>query len=537
MNSAVRLVLLCSTLVFVFTACGGANVEDTGNVLRIGNQVEPESLDPHVVTGIAEHRILTALFEGLTRLDPQDLSVIPGVAESWEVSDDLLVYTFHLREDAKWSNGDPVTAHDFLYAWKRILTPSLASEYAYMLHPMKNAQAYNEGRIADFSKVGARAVDDHTLEVTLNNPTPYFLSIHQHYTWFPIHRPTIEKFGDIDDRNTEWVRVGNLVSNGPYVLSKWEVNNVIEVTRNPHYWDAGAVKLDGVQFYPIADENTEERKFRAGELDVTENVPLSKIDVYKRQNPDLLRMDPWIGSYYYRVNTTRPPFDDKRVRKALAMAIDRASITKNVTRAGESPAPYYTPPGINGYEPPEIVKFDPEAARKLLAEAGYPNGKNFPGVDIHYNILDKHKIIAVAIQQMWKEHLNIDVTLTNEEWKVYLATQSNLDYDVSRAGWIADVLDPINFLECFTTGNGNNRTGWSNAEYDGLVDEARRTNGQDARNKLYNEAESILLDELPVIPIYIYTRPFLISPRVKGLYPNLLAHVSYDKIWLESPGG
>lgn len=534
MRFRLLIVLSCASLVFLAGACSGPK-SARSQVLRIGNGAEPEGLDPHTVTGIPEHHILLCLMEGLVRLNPEDLAIVPGVAERWEESADGLEYTFHLRNDATWSNGDPLTAKDFAYAWRRILTPSLASEYAYMLFPMKNAQAFNEGKISDFSQVGCEVTDDYTVKVVLEKPTPFFMQLHAHYSWFPLQQATIEKFGEMDDRNSQWTRAGNFVGNGPYVLAKWVPNSVIAVTPNPHYWNASGVKNAGVEFYPVSSDLTEERMFRAGELDITENVPVSKVPVYQKEDPEVLRIDDWIGSYFYRVNTTRKPLNDVRVRKALAMAMDRDALVSRVLQSGEKPAPYLTPAGIGGYVPSAGVKYDVEGARRLLAEAGYPNGDGCPTIDILYNTLEKHKIIAEAIQQMWKENLHINVTLTNQDWKVYLDATSNesLDYDLARAGWIGDVVDPINFLECFITGNGNNRTGWGSAEYDRLLDESARTKDHDARNKLFDRAETILVDELPIIPIFHYTRPFLIQRYVKDFHPNILGYYAFHLVSIE----
>lgn len=506
-------------------------------ILLVGNGAEPEGLDPHIVTGVPEHHIVTALFEGLVGMNPETLEAIPAVAESWEVTDDGLIYTFHLRENAKWSNGDPLTAKDFVYAWQRILTPELASEYGYMLYPMKNARDFAEGKISDFTKVGARVIDDRTLEVTLTNPTPYFLQLHIHYSWFPIHRATIEKFGKMDDRNTGWTRPGNIVTNGPFALSRWEPNNVIETRKNEQYWNADSVRLKGVNFYPVPNEQTEERMFRGAELHMTENVHISRVQAFQRESPELIRTDPWIGSYFYRVNTKRKPFDDVRVRKALAMAVDRVSITTHILKGGETPGGTLTPPNVNGYTAEAEIPFDPEAARALLAEAGYPGGKGFPSFAILYNTAEKHKIIAVAIQQMWKEHLGVDVTLENQDWKVYLASTANnsMDYDVARAGWIGDFVDPINFIECFTSENGNNRTGWSSADYDRYTEESFSAKTVEERFALFQKAEAILAEEVPLIPIYHYTRPFLLAPEVKNFKPNLLGYVPYHTLYLEAP--
>ena len=329
-----------------------------------------------------------------------------------------------------------------------------------------------------------------------------------------------------------------MVNNGPYILARWVPNDVIQVRPNTNYWDAASIKNDGIDFAAVSDEQTEERMFRSGRLHITEDVPQSKAPEYRENNPDMLRIDPWIGCYFYRVNTKREPFGDPRVREALSLALDREAICTKVMKTGPSPAYFLTPPGVGGYTPHVKVDYDPEAARKLLAEAGYPNGEGFPTIDILYNTKEQHRVNAEAIQQMWKQELGIDVTLTNQEWGVYLSSTSNerLDYDLARAGWIGDVVDGINFLECFITGNGNNRTGWGNAEYDRLLAEAIQQSNLKQRHALYNQAETILMDELPIIPIYHYTRAFLIQPNVRGYEPNILAYRAYHQLWLDESG-
>ena len=504
--------------------------------LRVGNGTEPQGLDPHTVTGVPEQRILGTLFEGLVDVDPDDLTPVPAVAESWSVSVDGTVYTFTLRPQARWSNGDLVTAHDFVYAWQRILTPALASEYAYMLHCLKNAKDFNEGRITDFEQVGVHALDERTLEATLENPTPYFLSMQIHYTWFPVHRRTIEAFGRMDERGTKWTRPGNLVGNGAYVLERWAPNNIIEVVANEHYWNAAQVRLKRIFFYPIDNLLTEERSFRTGRLHLTESVPLAKVPVYRRKHPELIRIDPYLGAYYYRINVTRPPLDDVRVRRALAMSVDRVAVTKNVLTGGQAPAYAFCVPDTAGYTCASAVPYDLEEARRLLAEAGYPKGAGCPRIELLYNTSQNHKLIAEAVQRMWKEQLNVDVGLLNQDWKVYLDSQNNLDYDVCRAGWIGDFVDPVNFLECFTTGNGNNRTGWSSPEYDACIARAAQTVEQQARFDLFQQAERILLEGAPIIPIYYYTRVYLKSPEVRGWHSNLLGYISFKHLHLGEAG-
>lgn len=517
----------------VVTGCGGGGTAAGPDTLQVGNGAEVQDLDPHLVSGVTEHRVLSALFEGLADVDPTTLEAVPGAAASWEVSPDKLTYTFHLRADGRWSNGEPVTAYDFAYAWRRMLSPKLGAEYAYMLHCLKNARAYNLGELADFRQVGVRVVDELTLEARLEHPTPYFLRMQTHFAWFPVHRATIEAHGAMDERGTAWTRAGSHAGNGAFTLVKWVPNEVIRVEKNPHYWNADAVRLPAIAFYPIDNLQTEERKFRSGALDLTADVPLHRIDVYRTERPEVFNLHPYCGVYFYRFNVTRPPFDDARVRRAFAMAIDRDQLAKHVLHDSVLPAGAYVPPDTAGYNASTEVPYDPEAARALLAEAGFPDGAGLPAIEILYNTAESHRTIAEAVQRMWKEHLNAQVTLLNQDWKVYLSSMNNLDYAVARSAWIADVEDPVNFLECFLTGGGNNRTGWSSPEFDQLVRAAYQERDNAARYAKLEEAEALLLQEAPIAPIYFYTWRFLKSPRVGGLVPNRLGYIRWTDLYLK----
>jgi oligopeptide transport system substrate-binding protein len=521
----------------LLAGCGGgptpADLAAKEGILLLGNGAEPQGLDPHLVTGLGEHRILRTLFEGLTDLDPVTHVPIPAAAERWDVSDDGLVYTFYLRENGTWSTGDPVTAHDFVYAWRRILSPKLGAECSYMLWVIRNAEAYNKGQISDFSEVGVEAVDDRTLRVTLAHPTPYFLTMHVHQSYMPVRQSTIEAFGAIDERGTGWTSPESLVGNGPFVLSAWEPNEVLSVRKRADYWDAASVGLNGVDFLPIDDEQTEERSFRVGEMHVTQTVPSNKIPVYQKHDPERIRIAPYFGTYFYRFNVTQPGLDDARVRRALAMSVDRVAIVERVTRGGEQPVGFLTPPGVAGYAPPEGIPYDPQRARELLAEAGYPNGQGFPAMEILYNTSDSHRRIAEAIQQMWKDTLGIEVNLYNQDWKVFLASQNNADYDIVRGSWIGDYLDPMTFLDVFVTNGGNNRTGWSSPRYDALIAQANGTADPAARAAVLREAEALLLEEAPLLPIYVYTRLNLISPHVKNWHDSLIGEIFFKELRLE----
>jgi len=503
------------------------------NTLRINLNVEVADLDPQIVTGVAEHRVNAALFEGLTDLDPATYKPIPGAAETWEVSEDKLQYIFHLRKDGKWSNGDPVTARDFHYSFQRMLSPGLAAEYAYLLHCIKNAQAFNEGKLTDFAEVGVKVIDDFTLEIMLENPIPYFLRMQMHQAWFPVHQATIEAHGAMDQRGTPWTRAGNHVGNGPFRLTEWRPNEIIEVVKNEHYWDKDHVRLDGIEFYPIDNLTTEEHAFRRGKIQMTGEVPIAKIPVYQEKNPELIHIDSYFGTYFYRLNTTHKPLDDKRVRMALSLALNREELTSNVLNGGEKPAFNFVPPGVPGYTYASALEYDPEKGRALLAEAGYPNGEGVPVMEILYNTSESHKRIAETIQQMWKKELNVDIQLLNQDWKVYQDSQMKLNYDMARAGWIGDVVDPMNFLELWLTDGGNNQTGYSNPAYDALIRQAYTERDETKRLGLLTDAEKIVLDDLPVLPIYSYTRKYLKAPWVKGYVPNVLGYLRFNDFYIE----
>ncbi len=376
-----------------------------------------------------------------------------------------------------------------------------------------------------------RNYHDHAKE--LNNPVPFFLSLLYHHSLYPVHRATIEKFGKIDSRVSKWTLPGNYVGNGAFVLKKWELNKIIVVKKNPYYWNASKVRLNEIDFYPVDNAQTEERMFRAGQLHITSTVPIDKIEVYEKKSPGLIRIDPYMGTYYYMINTLKKPFDDPRVRRALAMSVDRKQIVEKVTKGGQKPAYAFTPPNTMGFTAKSAIPYDIEGARKLLAEAGYPDGKGFPETELIYNTNDAHRKIAVAIQQMWKKALNIDITLYNQDWKVFLDNQRTLNFTIARAAWIGDYPDPNTFLDMWVTGGGNNHTGWSNKTYDSLIARAAETIDKKERYGYFQQAEKILAEDVPIIPIYTYTRVYLIRPEVKGWYPNILDHHPYQYVYLE----
>ena len=502
-------------------------------ILKITVGAEPEDIDPHVVTGVPEHHIIAALTEGLVAEDPVDLHPVPGVAEKWEVSEDGKVYTFQIRENAKWSNGDTLTANDFAESFKRILTPALASKYAYMLFVMKGAEDYSTGKLKDFSKVGVKAINDRTLQINLNAPTPYFLSLLNHYTWFPVHIATVKKYNGLTKRGSGWTKPENFVSNGPFTLKSWKLGRKLVVEKSSTYWDSKSTKLDEIHFFSIELETTQENAFRAGQLHNIYNLHIDKVATYKKEHADELRIKPHLASYFYRFNVNKKPCDDVRIRKALTMAIDRESLVKNVTKGEQMASTFFTPPGVAGYTARARFKEDVGEAQKLLAEAGYPNGEGFPSLELLYNTTEGHRIIAEAIQQMWKKNLNINVTLQNQEWKVYLDRQREMDYQISRAGWTGDYPDPNTFLDMWTSWSQQNQTGWADPKYDALIRKASITKDPNARLEVFQEAEEILMDQLPIIPIYIYTRVYALHPAVKNWHANVLDHHPWKHIDLD----
>jgi oligopeptide transport system substrate-binding protein len=538
--------LLCVGLIWFGAGRAAARNDGYSKTLREANEhkillinvgSEPRTLDPQEAQGVTEHHIIMSMIEGLVAPSIDDQSkVVPGMADRWVHNEDHSVWTFHLGEDRKWSDGEPVKAGDFVFSYKRMLTASFGAQYAENLFILKGAQDYYTGKISDFDQVGVKALDDRTLRIELVGPTPYLLSMVQHDSWLPVCPRAILKFGNIDTRDSKWTRAENYVANGPFKMKSWYPNDVIEVVRNPLYWDAANVKLNGINFYSIENLNTQERAFQAGQLHKTDQIPLDKVPYYRRTHPELIRIDPYEGVYFYRINIARKPLDNPKVRLALSLAVDRDAIVKNILREDQKPATGYTPPGMGEYQPLHRTRYDPTRARELLAEAGYPNGKGFPKFTIHFNTLESHRAIAEAIQQMWKEELNIDVALENQEWKVYLDTQNNRNYDLSRSAWIGDFMDPVTFLSMWTSGNGNNNTNWGNPKFDALIEQAARTGDPERRLGILHDAEDLFLSELPVVPVYWYTNAYLLQPSVQNWNPLVLGNHNYKYIDLKGEG-
>ncbi|MEI6534550.1 MAG: peptide ABC transporter substrate-binding protein [Verrucomicrobiaceae bacterium] len=482
------------------------------------NSAEPETLDPAMTTDQVSMRLGESLFEGLCRLNSQGQSE-PGVAERWEVSDDKRRYTFHLRPNSVWSNGEPVTAHDFVKSWERVLNPVTGSDYATQLYPLKNAREYNEEKLKDFSKVGVRALDDRTLETTLENPVPYWIDLCAFLTLAPVHLPTVEKHGG------KWIQPANIVGNGPFLLERWLIDDNIRLRKNPRYWDAANVKLNTVEVLPISNPNTALNYFYTGQADLLMDkgmVPVSLVNQLKEQ--PWFHTGPFLGTWFIRINSTKAPFNDARVRRAFALAVDRKRIVEKITRLGEQIAFSLTPPGAGkNYQPPAGPSLDVKQARELLAQAGFPGGKGFPRVEYLYLPLDIERNIAIELQSMWRENLGVEVNLTKQEQKIWLSSMRELSYDLCRSSWVGDYNDPNTFLECFTTGNGNNRTGWASARYDELIAAAAREADVAKRHSSFADAEKILIsDEAPIIPVYHYVGVQFRRDGLKGVQANMI---------------
>ena len=492
------------------------------NVLHRGNGAEPETLDIHKSTGVPEANIQRDLFEGLVSV-AADGSLIPGAAKSWEQDASGKLWTFTLREDGKWSNGEKVVASDFVNAFQRALAPETASEYAFILWPVKHAKAINKGEIKDVITLGISAPDDLTLKIELENPTPYLTGLLSHHMTYPVYLKSIEEYGK------KWTRPKHLISNGPYQLADWKPQTKLKIIKNPHFRDAKDIHFDTVYFHPIEDKGAELKRFRAGELDITDDVPSDQMKWVKEKLKANFRNTPYIGTYYFAMNVEQAPFKgNPDLRKALSLAINRTILTEKVTKAGELPGLSWVPPGVNGYTSqtiPELAlanKDRMKLAKELYAKAGYSKDKPLE-VELLYNTSENHKKIAIAISAMWKQALGVKVSLRNEEWKVYLSSRAQRKFQLIRSGWIGDYNDASNFLDLFRGDVGTiNPSSWKNADYDALMQQAETELNADKRIDLMQQAEKILLSEMPLIPIYYYTTQHLLNSDLKGWEDNVM---------------
>ena len=503
-------------------------------VLFRDNGGEPQTLDPHLAEGIPSNRILRDLFEGLTAESPEG-RIIPGAAMRWNISRDGKTYTFYLRRDARWSNGDPVTAEDFVYGLRRSANPATASSNARVLLPIANAAEVLSGDLP-LSELGINALDEYTLQIQMSGPTPYFLGLLNHPSTFPVHRASVLEHG------SAFSRPGNLVSNGAYVLKDWVLRSRIELVRNEHYWDADRVILEQVNYYPYTDQSTALKQFRAGLLHWTDGVPANQFIWLQKHYPDELIISPWLGSYFFGFNLTREPFiENPELRLALVLAVDRDLITNRITQFGELPSYNLVPPGILDYVSPlpewaewTQVKRNAEAQR-LYANAGYSEERPLR-LEIRYNSGENNKKMALVLASRWKQVLGVQTTLVNEETKVFLQNRrQKVLTQVFRAGWIGDYADAYSFLNMFRTDHGLNDYGYANPMYDSLMDEIAAERIPSRRRRLMYEAERILQADLPFIPVYTYVKKRMVSPLLRGWQSNVLDHhYSKDMFLLKS---
>lgn len=581
-------------------------------ILIVGNNTEPQSFDPHIATSVSDFKIINAVMEGLLRGDSGDDSAFhPAVAESWTHSPAADVWRFSLRKDAVWSDGTPLTAHDFVYAYHRLLHPEFGGRYADMLYPLKNAEKYNRNRrslvlcgpgsrfaaecglgagllekvdwerldgmnaaeldalrqdvslmawpdgmpeegarrmaarlledarsghpdLWEEARVGVRAVDDHILELEMRSPMPQLPLMLLHCTWFPVPRHAVEARGGMLSRAGAWTRPGAAVGNGPFVMAEHRFNDYVEVRRNPRYRNAASVRLNGVRFLPTVNGFTETRMFFNGKIHVTNNVP-PEMTAYARERggADFCQDDYYV-TIFYRLNTRHGPLRDARVRRALSLAVDREALVRDVVCGGGQPCFGFTPDGA-GYRTPHGVGFDPEKARALLAEAGFPGGAGFPRLELMTTSREVQKTMAEAIQGMWKKHLGIHVDIRSCEWTAYKFAQNSMQYDFSSSSWSGDYLDPSSFLDLWSASSGNNNTGWFHPEYERLLAESRATGDQEKRMALLARAEELMLSESPVIPLYWAKRSYLKRPEVRGWRPLLLDNHLFEDISLDAP--
>lgn len=511
--------LITTTVLLAFTVSASAAPQ----VLRRGNGPEVETLDPHKAQSVSTSNILRDLYEGLIEEAP-DGALVPGAAQSWTVSDDLKTFTFQLRANARWSNGDAVTADDFVAGLRRSADPATGSQYSQMLAPIANAEAVIEGKLKP-DQLGVEALDPHSLRIQLKAPTPYFLGMLVHAATYPVHRPNLAAYGD------QFAQPGKLVGNGAYRLVERVVQSHVKVERNPFYWNNAQTTIDEVRYINTEDINSEFKRFRAGELDWTSQIPANQGDWIRANMKDAFHAHTYLGVYYYGFNLDRPPFkDNPKLRRALTLAIDRDIITRKVLGSGEQPADSWVPPGVTGHRsaPAQWAGWTRAQriaeARRLYAEAGYTEDRPAQ-VEIRYNTHDDHKKVATAIAAMWKQWLGVDTQLINEEWKVYLQNRRlKANTQVFRAGWIGDYNDANSFLEILQSTHGLNDTGYASAAYDALLAKASVEADATRRADYLHAAEQQLLDDLPVIPIYFYVTKRLVAPYVVGWKGNIMDH-------------
>ena len=529
-------------LLFLFAlgACHRETPVDLGirnQVLHVGNASEPRDLDPHTAVSVTESNILVNLFEGLVNFAPDCRSVVPGVAERWDISPDGRVYTFHLRSGLRWSNGDPLNSGDFLYSFRRILEPQLGAELAIYGDWVAGGQDYREGRSHDLASVGFSAPDALTFVIRLKERAPFFLGLLASNPFYPVHRATIEKHDAYLRRDGAWTKPGSLVSNGAFRLTAWRINDAVVAEKNPFYWNAAHTRLHEVYFHPIDNPDSEERAFRGGLLHVTRSVPSSKLPGYRHDHPSWVYADPLTSTRYITFNVAKPPFSDVRVRRAFAYAVDHAAIVKDVMRDGSRVADSLTVPGSGaGYTARTRLAYDPARGRALLAEAGFAGGAGLPPITLTFTPAHQaEQRVVEALQAMWGRELGARVDLAAQEEKVWLDTLRTKNFQLLMDGWSSGINDPVDLLQLFLGGSPNNDSNWISKAFDGAYAAAGSSANDAERETHLQEADAILIDQLPIIPLYHENQNYLVHPAVRGWQPNILGVHLLSAVYLE-PG-
>ncbi|MBA0166226.1 oligopeptide ABC transporter substrate-binding protein OppA [Pectobacterium sp. CFBP8739] len=497
------------------TVPAGVQLAEKQELVR-NNGAEVSSLDPHKIEGVPESNVSRDLLEGLVISDVNGKTV-PGVAESWD-NKDFKVWTFHLRKEAKWSDGTPVTAQDFVYSWQRLADPKTASPYASYLQygHLLNIDDIIAGKKSP-DTLGVKAIDDHTFEVTLSEAVPYFYKLPVYAAMSPVNKAAIEKFGD------KWTQPQNWIGNGAYKLKDWVVNEKMVLERNPQYWDNAHTVINKVTYLPISSEVTDVNRYRSGEIDMTYNqLPIELFQKLKKEIPDEVKVNPYLCTYYYEINNQKPPFNDVRVRDALRMGLNQDILTNKVKNQGDIPAYGFVPPYIDGFkaQTPEWFTWSQEKrneeAKKLLAEAGYTAQKPLT-LNLLYNTSDLHKKIAIAAASIWKQNIGVDVKLENQEWKTFLSSRHQGSYDIARGGWCADYNEPSTFLNSMLSDSSSNTAHYKSKEFDALVAKSLQVKTDEERAEVYQQAEALLNKDAVIAPVYYYANTRLVKPYVGGL--------------------
>ena len=502
-------------------------------ILHLANGGEPKDLDPNVMVAAVEYTIMSALFEGLVIIAGDGNSILPGVAERWEISPDGLTYTFHLRADARWSDGTPVTADDFLFSFRRIFSPELGAPSADWGFAIAGSRAYIAGKNTDPASLGVRAPDPRRLELQLEHPAPYILYVLGGAPFHPLPRHVVERHGAATRPNTAWTRPGQLVGNGAFVLKEWISNSRLVVTRNPHYWDRGRVRLNEVRFYPIDQPGAEERSFRAGELHITYTLPVTKLAEYRAARPTPMHRTPLLWTNYLVFNTTRPPFDNPTLRRALSLAIDRDTLVSHALQDAGSVATSLTRPPTAGYSPRVAPAYDPDEARRLLAKAGFPGGTGLPRIELLVSMVAENRGLAEILQQQWRRELGVSADIIQQESKVRIDSTRTKNYQVSLGGFFYGIQAP-EFILMLAVGDApGNDSGWKNADFDAAFRRANHALTIAERHAAYDEMEELVRTHVPFAPLYFENKCQLVHPDVRGWRDNALYAIDWRDLWLE----